>query len=86
MTLIKVKRQLLSILGFLRLEKIFICPSHKCNANCVHCYEKFKGNDKKWSLTTNQVKNIIDQFRGLKGHYVYYCSGEFLLRDDALEL
>jgi len=33
-----------------------------------------------------QVKNIIDQFRRLGGYGVYFCSGEFLLRDDALDL
>ena len=68
-----------------QLKGIFICPSHECNANCIHCYEKFenKTND---SLSTEKVKDIIDQFRALHGELIYFCSGEFLLRPDAIEL
>jgi len=68
-----------------QLQKIFICPSHECNANCVHCYEKYK-NKKSDFLETKTVKNIINQFQHLGGDLIYFCSGEFLLRKDALEL
>ena len=81
-----IRCHLLSRLGFLQLKKIFICPSHECNANCTHCYEKFSHENFRKSLTTDQVKNIIEQFYKLGGYFVYFCSGEFLLRDDALEL
>ena len=71
---------------FQHLNAIFICPSHECNANCIHCYEKY-GNKTKASLTTDEVKNIVDQFRLIvDSGTVYYCSGEFLLRPDAIEL
>jgi len=65
---------------------IFICPSHECNANCPHCYEKFTHKKFQESLTTQQVKNVIDQFYQLGGSVVFFCSGEFLLRADALDL
>jgi len=68
------------------LAKIFICPSHDCNANCVHCYEKFNHQILNQSLTSDEIKNIIDQFVNLKGRWIYFCSGEFLLLKDALGL
>jgi MoaA/NifB/PqqE/SkfB family radical SAM enzyme len=68
-----------------QLQGIFICPSHECNANCIHCYEKFE-NKPNLSLSTEKVKDIIDQFRSLHGELIYFCSGEFLLREDAIEL
>ena len=71
--------------GIPRLESIFISPSHECNANCVHCYEKFK-NKQGSSLSSNEVKRIIDEFKYLGGRQVYFCSGEFLLRQDAFDL
>ena len=43
-------------------------------------------NKKRYSLNTEECKNIIDQLDNLGGYFVYFCSGEFLLRDDALEL
>lgn len=79
------RRRLLAKLGVLQLTNIFISPSHECNANCVHCYEKFSSK-KDVSLSTDDVKKIIDQFCSLGGILVYFCSGEFLLRKDAIEL
>jgi len=81
-----IKCRLLRIFGVLQLEKIFICPSYICNADCAHCYEKFPRQNFKQALTTEQIKNIIDQFRNLGGCRVYFCSGEFLLRPDALDI
>jgi len=72
-------------LGITTLKYIFISTWHNCNANCSHCYEKFN-NKKNVSMSTNEVKIIIDEFYKLNGILIYFCSGEFLLRDDALEL
>jgi len=80
-----VKYKILSQLGFSQLMSLFLCPSHECNANCVHCYEKFafKKSDR---LTTREVKDVLDQFRRLGGLVVHLCSGEFLLRKDRIEI
>ncbi len=72
-------------LGITVLKYIFISTWHECNANCKHCYEKFEGKNKN-SLSTADVKNIIDQFYKLNGILIYFCSGEFLMRPDAIEL
>lgn len=79
-------RMLTLLFGCKRLLSIYICPSHVCNANCIHCYEKFPHEKLRESLTTKQVKNIIDQFYSLNGCVVDFCSGEFLMRPDALDL
>jgi MoaA/NifB/PqqE/SkfB family radical SAM enzyme len=80
-----LKRRWLASLGVLQLERLFICPTHECNARCPHCYEKFLHESFRKSLTTAQVKSLIDQFRRLGGCWVFFCSGEFLLRKDAVE-
>jgi len=72
--------------GLPMTKTIFICPSHECNANCPHCYEKYTHEKFRESLTTQQIKNVIDQFYQLGGCVVFFCSGEFLLRTDALDL
>jgi len=76
----------LAPLGILNIKSIFISCSHECNANCVHCYEKHTHNNLLGSLATEEVKDIMRQFKNLGGSKVYFCSGEFLLRNDALEL
>jgi len=73
-------------IGKARLPKLFLCPSHNCNANCPHCYEKYLHKKEGHSLTTEECQDIIDQFHQLGGYFIYFCSGEFLLREDALEL
>ncbi len=77
---------LLARFGFLRLPGLFISPSHSCNADCIHCYEKFLHNAFNKSLSTSQIKDVIDQFAKMGGAMVYFCSGEFLIRNDAIEL
>ncbi len=79
------KRRFLKFINLPQLKSIFISPSHDCNANCVHCYEKFN-NKEVASLTTEKIKSIINEFKNLGGENVHYCSGEFLLRSDAIDL
>jgi len=81
-------RRLKFVLGFrpFAIKEIFICPSHECNVNCVHSYGRFNHEKFQKSLTTEQVKDSINQFYELGDYFVYFCSGEFLLRDGALNL
>ncbi len=80
-----VKCQLRSRAGALQLKELFISSSHACNADCVHCYEKFTHEKFPRSLTTEQVRSAVDQLVELGGYQVFFCSGEFLLRSDALD-
>jgi MoaA/NifB/PqqE/SkfB family radical SAM enzyme len=79
------KRRFYKFFDLPQLKSIFISPSHECNANCVHCYEKFN-NKAVVSLTTDKIKSIIIEFKKLGGDFVHYCSGEFLMRPDAIDL
>lgn len=79
------KRRFYKFLNLPQLKSIFISPSHDCNANCVHCYEKFN-NKVAASLTSEKIKSIINEFKNLGGDFVQFCSGEFLLRPDAVDL
>jgi MoaA/NifB/PqqE/SkfB family radical SAM enzyme len=81
-----IKNRVLIRLGFQRLIALYVCPSHECNADCVHCYEKFSHDKFQKSLTTQQVKDLIGQLCSLGGCILQFCSGEFLLRPDALDL
>ncbi|OQA39267.1 MAG: Antilisterial bacteriocin subtilosin biosynthesis protein AlbA [Parcubacteria group bacterium ADurb.Bin316] len=84
-TLKVLQENILQFFGFERLGKIFLAPSYQCNADCPHCFEKFPNSDQAY-LYTDDCKNIINQFKELGGYLVYFCGGEFLMRDDAIEL
>jgi MoaA/NifB/PqqE/SkfB family radical SAM enzyme len=71
--------------GRVAIRTIFLSPSHRCNANCLHCYEKF-GHATRAELSTDEVLDVIDQFARQGGLFVRFCSGEFLLRPDSLDL
>jgi MoaA/NifB/PqqE/SkfB family radical SAM enzyme len=82
----RLKSTLLRKIGLFRLKRIQITPSHQCNANCPHCYEKFRDDINTSYLSTDECKNIIDQFEKLGGFCVYLIGGEFIMRNDALEI
>ncbi|MFH1308291.1 MAG: radical SAM protein [archaeon] len=65
---------------------MFLSPSQTCNCDCKHCYEVYDGKRIKESLTLKEIKSVIDQFKSMDGRYIVFCSGEFLLRKDALEI
>lgn len=80
-----VSCQLRSRVGALQLKELFISASHACNADCVHCYEKFDHDELRRSLSPAQVRSAVDQLVELGGYQVFFCSGEFLLRSDAMD-
>jgi len=81
-----VRTKIMQKLGFARFEKLFLSMSHECNANCVHCYEKFACKKEGVSLKTEKAKSLIDEFEKMGGCIVYFCAGEFLMRKDCFEL
>lgn len=80
-----MKTEFLIFLGCNKLGRLFLSPSHQCNANCPHCYEKYPMKSY-GGLSTDECKRIIDEFKDMGGYIVYFCSGEFLMRPDALAL
>lgn len=55
----------------------------KCNEHCLHCYIPEHLSD---GLSTQQVKNILHQFRELGGLNVTITGGEIFLRKDLMEI
>ena len=61
----------------------------RCNLNCVHCYiNQPAGNQvaRSKELTTNQVKNILDQVAAAGCLFLTFTGGEVLLRPDFPEI
>ncbi len=55
----------------------------KCNEKCEHCYIP---EHKEYGLDTQQIINILHQFRGMGGLNVTFTGGEIFLRKDLFEL
>ena len=58
--------------------------THQCNFRCIHCY--VVPDLKKKELTTNQVKQILDQLKEAGCFHVGFTGGEPLLRKDIFEI
>lgn len=65
---------------------IFLSPSHQCNLKCDHCFEVFNNKRDRYNMDTAELKKVIDDFYELRGTRITFCSGEFLMRSDAIEL
>ena len=93
-TIIRKERiaSVISILRYIRcrifdrkrsLLELYICCSDQCQCNCSHCYEGVKRGAVFKSLSTMEIKRILDIFyEDLHGVFVYFCGGESLLRSD----
>ena len=58
--------------------------THRCNLNCRHCYVlRDTGNTE---LSTEEVKNIIDQLAVMSTFFLAFTGGEIFTRDDLFEI
>ena len=65
---------------------IQIAVTHRCNLRCKFCdviKDSYKPEEE---LTTQTIKNIIDQFEEIGGKKVFFVGGEPFLRKDFFEL
>ncbi|HCJ66354.1 MAG TPA: hypothetical protein DHV62_03275, partial [Elusimicrobia bacterium] len=62
--------------------------THRCNLRCIHCYldnaktQKFRKNAKNYELTTDEIKNILDQLADAGSLWLVFTGGEIFLRKD----
>ncbi len=73
----------------LRLEQLDIELTERCNSNCIHCCINRSPNDalaRSREMTTDQVKDILQQAADLGCLQVRFTGGEPLLRTDFEEL
>ena len=72
-----------------RLDHLDIELTERCNNDCIHCCINTPANDagaRAREMTTEQVKNILQQAAGLGCLQVRFTGGEPLLRPDLPEL
>ena len=61
----------------------------RCNNNCIHCYNNLPRNNAyavNNELSTNQIKNIVDQAVEMGTLWMHLTGGEVFLRKDFCEL
>jgi radical SAM protein with 4Fe4S-binding SPASM domain len=71
------------------LPHIDIELTERCNNSCIHCYINLPENDsnaKNLELSTDQLKDILDQSAALGALSVRFSGGEPLLRKDFSEI
>ncbi len=70
------------------LGELDIELTERCNNACIHCYINLPANDPavKRELSTDQVKQVLDEAASLGCLKVRFTGGEPLLRDDFREL
>src|SRR5207248_2806393 len=57
--------------------------TYRCNERCVHCY---LDHDDHGELTTEEVKDVLDQLAAAGTLFLVFSGGELLLRHDFFEL
>ncbi len=57
-----------------------------CELNCQHCYLKGLRKPQKNELSTQEIKNFINQFKQLGGTFLTITGGDPFLRKDLLEI
>ncbi|MBD3181153.1 radical SAM protein [Candidatus Poribacteria bacterium] len=68
-----------------RLSKLDFEITERCNNNCIHCCINLPADDinaKEKELTTQEIKDILDEAASLGCLQVRYTGGEPLLRED----
>jgi len=72
-------------------NKFFLCyfeSTRKCNLNCPYCMSRLSHKPQAPELTTEEIKRlVIDEVKNYCSHpAMAFSGGEFLLREDALEI
>lgn len=57
--------------------------TYRCNERCRHCYVYDEGGDE---LTTEQIKNVLDDLHDMGVLAILFTGGEVFVRDDVFEI
>lgn len=67
--------------------EINIDLTFRCNLKCIFCYASSAAmDDQPNDLSTDEVFDIIDEFKALKGAFILFGGGEPFIREDFLEI
>jgi radical SAM protein with 4Fe4S-binding SPASM domain len=62
---------------------VHIDVTYRCNERCVHCY---LDHDDKGEMTTQEIKDVLDQLADAGVFFLVFSGGEVFMRRDFLEL
>lgn len=65
---------------------VTIALTYKCQSRCEHCYSESPTRSLEEELSTEELKSVIRQVRGLGAMAVHFSGGEPLLRKDVFDL
>ncbi len=65
---------------------VTIAATYRCQVRCDHCYANSPSRPREDELTTDQLKSVIKQVKGLGAMAVHFSGGEPLLRKDIFDL
>ena len=63
-----------------------IATTFKCQSNCIHCFAAVKGRSGSDEMSTEALKDAIDQLKALGAVLIIFSGGEPLLRKDLTDL
>jgi radical SAM protein with 4Fe4S-binding SPASM domain len=73
------------VVGCGQLQELWIYTNNSCNLRCKHCFVS-AGEVSKEEMSTQELKNLIDEASSLGAFRFYFTGGEPFLRDDIIEL
>jgi MoaA/NifB/PqqE/SkfB family radical SAM enzyme len=65
---------------------VTVAATYRCQCRCAHCYSDSPGGPREEDMSTDQLKSVIRQVRGLGALAVHFSGGEPLLRKDIFDL
>lgn len=73
-------------MNILKLNTLYIELTHSCNQSCNHCYLDGGLHQEVSEMDTNQVIQILKEFKEQEGSFVIITGGEPLMRKDIFEI
>ncbi|BCN32584.1 GNAT family N-acetyltransferase [Anaeromicropila herbilytica] len=73
-------------MNYLPIKTLYIELTHSCNQHCNHCYLDGGLHHDITEMTTDQIKEIIKEFKDQGGRYLIITGGEPIMRNDIFEI
>jgi radical SAM protein with 4Fe4S-binding SPASM domain len=69
-----------------KLNMLWIETTCECNLRCIHCYASAEDKSKTDNLSTEEIKQVLDEASQIGCHDVQFTGGEATLRSDLKQL
>lgn len=71
---------------YLHIKTLYIEVTHACNQHCKHCYLDGGIQNTVAEMSTEQIKEIVREFKNQDGRYIILTGGEPIMRNDIFEI